>query len=228
MCGHRAKRDRCPFQAPKSPGAPSVRVLADGWEVNPLPLNQTKRPAGKTLMRCAPSRSLKPSMGMFTYYVDRLRGADNWPQTDATIVSCIWIDNSRSREGPPGWYEVTFSYKVSNEYYGGDFTLAGAANSESPYRRDDAIVVAYDPRRPERSYPKGVGETKAKAFSASSNFGDSICIVLTLHRSRRKSVSGRTLTIGCLTSDVLHRLTWNQSLLVQSPSRLKTWTTPPS
>jgi hypothetical protein len=88
-------------------------------------------------------------MKMLDYYIDQLRGADNWPQTDATISSCEWIQNDNSRSpGPSGWYAVTFSYRVENEYYEGDFTVAGASDSSKPYQRKDKLIVGYIPTNP--------------------------------------------------------------------------------
>ena len=89
---------------------------------------------------------------MLTYYVDQLRGA-----------SLLQLDHYSGGEGPEGWYQATFSYKVNDEYYGGDVTIAGAGNSETPYRKGDKILVRYDPRRPSRNDP-GIGRSKTKAI----------------------------------------------------------------
>jgi hypothetical protein len=104
-------------------------------------------------------------MDLLRYFVERMRGASAWPQTEATVLGCNWsIGRGRSHGDAPGWYEVTFSYHVEGEYYGGRFSLPRDDQSESPYREGDKLVVGYDPRRPEHNYPQGIGDTKAQAL----------------------------------------------------------------
>jgi len=101
---------------------------------------------------------------MLTELLYKLRGAENWPQTDATVSSCEWGDNANYRsKGPEGWYTVTFSYRVNGEYYGGDFTLPGSSDSSTPYQKDDKLVAHYNPRNPEKNFLEGVSDTKARA-----------------------------------------------------------------
>ena len=104
-------------------------------------------------------------MDMLRSFVERMHGASDWPQAEATVLGCAWSSGrGRSHGDAPGWYEVTFSYHVDGEYYGGRFSLPGEENSESPYREGDKLFVGYDPRRPERNYPRGIGNAKAQAF----------------------------------------------------------------
>jgi hypothetical protein len=114
-------------------------------------------------------------MDKMTFFVKRLRGARDWPQTEATIQACAWNnDTSALRRLPPfdfdrylmtsGWYEIVYSYCIDGEYYSGDFILEGASDSSKPFHSDDKLTVHYNPRHPQQTFPSRIGDQKADSF----------------------------------------------------------------
>jgi hypothetical protein len=81
----------------------------------------------------------------------RLKGADDWPETEATIQSAemeIVERVGHLREKLPFF---AFSYVVDNEYSSGRFGLRVAEDRASTLMKewgDTKITVRYDPKRP--------------------------------------------------------------------------------
>jgi hypothetical protein len=72
----------------------------------------------------------------------RWRGIAQWPETQATVYSCGWVDD---RENGGGWYDVTFSYWGNGEIQEGSFSNFGRETA-SPYFRGDTFTLRYNPK----------------------------------------------------------------------------------
>jgi len=78
----------------------------------------------------------------------RWRGIAQWPETEATVYSCAWVDD---RENGSGWYDVEFSYWGNGEIQKGSFRNLGRETA-SPYFRRDTFTLRYNPKRPSSFY----------------------------------------------------------------------------
>jgi hypothetical protein len=130
-------------------------------------------------------------MDKMSFFVKRLRGAHDWPQTEATIQACVWNDDKSALRRLPffdldryfitaGWYEVVYSYCIDGEYYSGDFILEGASDSEKPFHSDDKLTVHYNPRHPKQTYPERIGDKKADTFKTRTLILVGIFLVIVL------------------------------------------------
>jgi hypothetical protein len=71
----------------------------------------------------------------------RWRGIAQWPETQATVYSCGWVDD---RENGGGWYDVTFSYWGNGEIQEGSFSNFGPRDSIAVFSRG----LVYSPLQP--------------------------------------------------------------------------------
>jgi len=78
----------------------------------------------------------------------RWRGIAQWPETEATVYSCAWVDD---RENGGGWYDVTFTYWGNGEIKEGSFRNFDRETA-SPYFRGDSFTLRYNPKRPSSFY----------------------------------------------------------------------------
>jgi hypothetical protein len=71
----------------------------------------------------------------------------NWIATNASVFSADYIEPNA--EARPFW-NVTYSYRVGEEYYSGQF--ADFASDEAmSYHKDDVVQIEYRASNPERS-----------------------------------------------------------------------------
>jgi hypothetical protein len=114
-------------------------------------------------------------MDTLSYFVKRLRGARDWPTTQATIQGCAWKHDAAELHylAPydwdrfllrTGWYEVTYSYCIDGEYYNDDFIIPGDSHTDTPFHENDKITVGYNPNHPAQTYPHTVADERASAF----------------------------------------------------------------
>ena len=82
-----------------------------------------------------------------------------WKANEATVYSADYVDSGGEQR--PFW-RVTYSYRVREEYYSGEFTDF-STDSEVTYRKDDPLVIEYNLDHPGRSRVPGATTWWSKA-----------------------------------------------------------------
>ena len=77
--------------------------------------------------------------------------AQVWVAIDATIYTADYIEPNGTER--PFWH-VTYSYRVSDEYYSGEFTDF-ATDSEVEYHKEDSLRIEYIKAHPSKSRVPG-------------------------------------------------------------------------
>ena len=78
----------------------------------------------------------------------RWRGIARWPEIEATVYSCEWVQD---QENGGGWYNIVFTYWGNGEIQRGSFRNFGSETA-SPYFQGDTFTLRYNPRRPASFY----------------------------------------------------------------------------
>jgi hypothetical protein len=108
----------------------------------------------------------------------RFTGKDNWVPTSALIYSCKYTELPEQTSTEVGHYHVTYSYEVNGERYIGRFADFGRQD-ESYFKRDDTIVVRYNPRDAKRSYyPELRTQTSFHLFWAAVGAGFGLVVIV--------------------------------------------------
>jgi hypothetical protein len=81
----------------------------------------------------------------------RLRGRDRWLPVTGLVYTVEWRGLSDEVNSPIGYYDVVFSYRVSNQLYSGRFSDYGM-EAEDYLHKDESIEIRYDPSNPSRNY----------------------------------------------------------------------------
>jgi Protein of unknown function (DUF3592) len=86
----------------------------------------------------------------------RLRHADSWPSTEATVDSCEWVRDHDYLGGVAGHYDVKFSYRAgaSERVNHGEFCHLGTQHI-APYFVGEQLSIQYDPKKPSRYHFSG-------------------------------------------------------------------------
>jgi hypothetical protein len=92
--------------------------------------------------------SSKSPIDYFDDAIYRWRGIAEWPEAEATVYSCEWVQD---QENGGGWHEIVFTYWGNSEIQRGSFKNFGP-ESQSPYFRGDTFTLRYNPRRPSNFY----------------------------------------------------------------------------
>jgi Protein of unknown function (DUF3592) len=79
-------------------------------------------------------------------------GQGSWQSKEATIYSAEWIDPQGEERG---CWQVTYSYRVGEEYYSGKFTDWSSADISS-YRKNETLSIEYSIEDPSRSRVPGI------------------------------------------------------------------------
>jgi hypothetical protein len=76
----------------------------------------------------------------------------SWQSEQAAIYSAEWIDPQGEQRG---CWRVTYSYRVGDEYHGGQFTDWSSADISS-YRKNETLSIEYSIEDPSRSRVPGI------------------------------------------------------------------------
>ncbi len=109
----------------------------------------------------------------------RVTGKDNWLPVTASVYSCEYTDLPNQSGGAVGHYHVAYTYEVAGERYTGRFVDFGRAD-ETYLKRNDKLIVKYDPHAPQRSYyPDLRTQTKFRFKGALIGAGLGIIVLIT-------------------------------------------------
>jgi hypothetical protein len=78
-------------------------------------------------------------------------GSGSWTEVEATIYSAEWIE---PRGEDPGCWQVTYSYRVGDDYYSGHFTDF-SSEEISAYRKGEMLGIEYLLKSPAKSRVPG-------------------------------------------------------------------------
>jgi hypothetical protein len=79
-------------------------------------------------------------------------GQRSWQSKEATIYSAEWIDPQGEQRG---CWRVTYSYRVGDEYYSGQFTDWSSGDISS-YRKNETLPIEYSIEDPSQSRVPGI------------------------------------------------------------------------
>jgi hypothetical protein len=80
------------------------------------------------------------------------RRTRSWQSKEATIYSAEWIDPQGEQRG---CWRVTYSYRVGDEYYSGQFT-DWSSEDISSYRKNETLPIEYSTEDPSQSRVPGI------------------------------------------------------------------------
>lgn len=89
-------------------------------------------------------------MAMFINAMLKLRGAEKWPETRATVFSCAWEGNAGT-DSPGGVTRLVYTYRSDDNLQTGESVWEDPQGLDK-YRPGDTIIIRYDPKRTGRSY----------------------------------------------------------------------------
>jgi hypothetical protein len=98
--------------------------------------------------------------------IARIRGADKWPETTATVYSISRYEASTGGYGASSpAADVTFSYRGGDqEIQSGFFTVDGDCSLYN-VEENDTFPIQYDPKNPERYYCREYGFPSWRKFN---------------------------------------------------------------
>jgi hypothetical protein len=82
----------------------------------------------------------------------RIAKQGSWQSREATIYSAEWIDPQGEQRG---CWQITYSYRVGDEYYSGEFTDWSSADISS-YRKNETLSIEYSIEYPSLSRVPGI------------------------------------------------------------------------
>jgi hypothetical protein len=82
----------------------------------------------------------------------RIAKQSSWQSKEATIYSAEWTDPQGEQRG---CWQITYSYRVGDEYYSGEFTDWSSADISS-YRKDEPLSIEYCVEYPSHSRVPGI------------------------------------------------------------------------
>jgi hypothetical protein len=89
-------------------------------------------------------------MALFTNAILKLRRADKWPETPATIVSCTWSEAAATALSG-GTTTLVYTYLEDRGVQAGEAAWDDEWGGDK-YRPGDVVIVRVDPNHPARSY----------------------------------------------------------------------------